>query len=68
MKRQSSNVDPISRTAPTRNGTGVDVARVDRALSSYSAEDWRRDNDAAIAAYNRFVDKHGIWNQGSRPW
>jgi antitoxin CcdA len=32
------------------------------------AEQWLRENQEAIAAYNRMVEKHGIWNEGVREW
>jgi antitoxin CcdA len=32
------------------------------------AEQWLRDNREAIEAYNRFVAKHGIWNEEFRGW
>lgn len=31
-------------------------------------EQWLRDNREAIAAYQRMVEKHGIWNEGLREW
>jgi len=38
------------------------VVRKDR------GEQWLRDNREAIAAYQRMVEKHGIWNEGLREW
>jgi antitoxin CcdA len=30
------------------------------------AEQWLRDNREAIEAYNRYVEKHGVWSDGLR--
>jgi antitoxin CcdA len=30
------------------------------------AEAWRRENKAAIDAYNNHVEKHGVWSDGLR--
>lgn len=32
------------------------------------AAQWLLDNQQAIDAYNRFVEKHGIWNEEFRGW
>lgn len=32
------------------------------------AEQWRRENRKAIEAYNKFIDEHGIWDEGFRQW
>lgn len=30
------------------------------------AEQWLKDNREAIEAYNRYVEKHGVWSDGLR--
>jgi Post-segregation antitoxin CcdA len=37
-------------------------------LNLQTAEQWLSANQEAIAAYSRFVEKRGIWNEGSRAW
>ncbi|MDZ4811535.1 MAG: type II toxin-antitoxin system CcdA family antitoxin [Pseudomonadota bacterium] len=37
-------------------------------VGQHRAKQWRRDNREAIEAYTRFVEKHGIWNEGTREW
>ncbi|HEX4479628.1 MAG TPA: type II toxin-antitoxin system CcdA family antitoxin [Rudaea sp.] len=32
------------------------------------AEQWLKDNREAIEAYNAYVEEHGVWNEGLRPW
>ena len=32
------------------------------------AERWLEDNQEAIAAYNRHVEEHGLWNESIRLW
>lgn len=32
------------------------------------AEQWLEDNREAIAAYNRHVEKHGVWSDRLRGW
>ena len=32
------------------------------------AEQWRKENKKAIEAYNKFVEKHGVWNEDDRAW
>ena len=29
---------------------------------------WRQENRAAVKAYERFFEKHGVWNDGERGW
>jgi len=29
---------------------------------------WRRDNAAAIASYNRYVEEHGVFGEDLRTW
>jgi antitoxin CcdA len=36
------------------------------AIRKRRAAQWLRDNRAAIEAYNRFVARHGIWNEEFR--
>jgi antitoxin CcdA len=31
-------------------------------------EQWLAENRDAIEAYNRYVEKHGIWSDGLRTW
>ena len=31
-------------------------------------EQWLAENREAIEAYNRYVEKHGIWSDGLRTW
>jgi antitoxin CcdA len=31
-------------------------------------EQWLVENREAIEAYNRYVEKHGIWSDGLRTW
>ncbi|MBS0582386.1 MAG: type II toxin-antitoxin system CcdA family antitoxin [Proteobacteria bacterium] len=31
-------------------------------------EQWKRENREAIEAYNRHVEKHGVWSDGLRGW
>lgn len=32
------------------------------------AEQWLKDNREAIAAYSRYVERHGVWSDGLRGW
>ncbi len=31
-------------------------------------DEWQAQNSAAFAAYDRFVEKHGVWNEEDRGW
>lgn len=43
-------------------------ARLEILVKEGRAAQWRKDNQKAIAAYTRYVEKHGIWNEDSRGW
>jgi antitoxin CcdA len=37
-------------------------------VRKHRAEQWLKDNRAAIEAYNRHVEKHGVWSDKLRGW
>ncbi len=43
-------------------------ARLEFLVKEARAAQWKKENQGAIAAYARFVEKHGIWNEGERGW
>ena len=43
-------------------------ARLEVLVKEARAAQWRKDNQQAIAAYARYFEKHGIWNEDSRGW
>jgi Post-segregation antitoxin CcdA len=68
MERQTTDASPDTPAASTPEGVSIRGKKADRLPCRNPAQVWRRANLAAIAAYNRFVDEHGIWNQRSRAW
>ena len=40
-------------------------ARLEVLVREARAAQWKKDNKEAIAAYGRFFEKHGIWNEGN---
>lgn len=42
--------------------------RLDEIVRQHSREQWLRENREAIEAYNRHVEKHGVWSDGLRGW
>jgi antitoxin CcdA len=43
-------------------------SHLERVLAERRAEKWRIENKKALAAYEDFVEKNGIWNEDSRGW
>ena len=43
-------------------------ARLEVLVKESRAAQWRKDNQRAIAAYSKYVEKHGIWNEEHREW
>lgn len=43
-------------------------ARLEVLVKEGRAAQWRKDNQRAIAAYARYFEKHGIWNEELRGW
>jgi antitoxin CcdA len=43
-------------------------ARLEALVREARATQWKKDNQRAIAAYTRYFEKHGIWNEESRGW
>ena len=42
--------------------------RLETLIKERRAAKWKKDNQPAIDAYARFVEKHGIWNEDERGW
>jgi antitoxin CcdA len=42
--------------------------RLEEIVRQHHREQWLRENRAAIEAYNRHVEKHGVWSDGLRGW
>jgi antitoxin CcdA len=43
-------------------------ARLEVLVRQARGAQWRKDNHQAIAAYGRYFEKHGIWDEDSRGW
>jgi len=43
-------------------------ARLEVLVSEGRAAQWRKENQRAIAAYTRYFEKHGVWNEDVRGW
>ena len=41
---------------------------LDEVVRKHHAEQWLKDNREAIQAYNRHVEKHGVWSDKLRGW
>ncbi len=41
---------------------------LERLIRERRAERWREENKKAIAAYARYFEAHGIWNEDDRDW
>jgi len=41
---------------------------LENVIRQHRAEQWKRDNRAAIEAYNAFVKEHGLWSDEFRTW
>lgn len=41
---------------------------VEAVLRQHRAERWREENREGIEAYNRRIQKHGLWHKGLTPW
>ena len=37
-------------------------------VRKHRAEQWLKDNREAIEAYNRHIERHGLWNDEYRTW
>ena len=37
-------------------------------VRKHRAEQWLKDNHEAIEAYNRHIERHGLWNDEYRTW
>lgn len=37
-------------------------------VRKHRADQWLKDNSEAIAAYNRHIEEHGLWNEEYRTW
>ncbi|MBS0589847.1 MAG: type II toxin-antitoxin system CcdA family antitoxin [Proteobacteria bacterium] len=42
--------------------------RLEEIVRQNRREQWLKENRAAIEAYNRHVEKHGVWSDGLRGW
>ena len=43
-------------------------ARLETLVKEGRAAAWKKENRRALAAYARYFEKHGIWNEESRGW
>jgi antitoxin CcdA len=43
-------------------------AHLTSVISKRRAERWREENRKAIDAYNKYVERCGIWNEDERGW
>ena len=43
-------------------------ARLEVLVKEARAARWKKDNQRAIAAYSRYFEKHGVWNDETRGW
>ncbi|MBS0516323.1 MAG: type II toxin-antitoxin system CcdA family antitoxin [Proteobacteria bacterium] len=42
--------------------------RLEEIVRQHRREQWLKENRDAIEAYNRHVEKHGVWSDGLRSW
>lgn len=42
--------------------------RLEDVIRERRADAWKKENRGALEAYDRFVEKHGIWNEDERDW
>ncbi len=74
-KPAKSRVNLTLRTDLVREARklGVNLSQLaedalEASLRQQRARRWQEENRAAIEAYNRRVEKHGLWNKGLTPW
>lgn len=41
---------------------------LEHVVRKHQGEQWLRENQEAIEAYNRHVEEHGLWNEEYRTW
>jgi antitoxin CcdA len=71
IRKRATNVSVRSDLLAAAREAGVDLsATLERALMEELAEakrkKWRQENRDAIAAYNKYVEKHGVFSDGVR--
>ncbi len=72
-RRKATNVTLPAALVEEARSLKVNLSRefethLAKVVRERRAKLWREENKKAIAAYNDYFDKHGIWNKGSRGW
>lgn len=71
--RQPTNLTLDSRLVKEAKDLGLNLSRLleERLREVIAAERrrrWLEENEAAFQAYDRFVEKHGVFNERERDW
>ena len=72
-RRRATNVSLRADLVEEARTLGVNLskefeARLETLVKERRAEQWKKENQRAIAAYTRYFEKHGIWNEDLRGW
>ena len=72
-RRRATNVSLRADLVEEARSLGVNLSkefesRLKALVKERRAELWKKENQRAIAAYTRYFEKHGIWNEDLRGW
>ena len=72
-RRRTTNVSLRADLVEEARSLGVNLSkefesRLEALVKERRAELWKKENQRAIAAYTRYFEKHGIWNEDLRGW
>ncbi len=63
----SVNSDLLSRAKGLKINISATLdAALRQAVQAKEGELWKQENEAGIQAYNKYLDKHGLFNEGMR--
>ena len=72
-RRRATNVSLRADLVEAARSLGVNLSkefesRLEALVQERRAELWKKETQGAIAAYTRYFEKHGIWNEDLRGW
>lgn len=72
-RKRAVNVSIDADLAEEAKAAGANMSQLLEAalrnlLKAQRAERWRKDNEAALAAYDRHIEKDGLWSDEFRTW
>ena len=71
ISKRAANVSVRSDLLDSAREAGLNLSAtlesaLERALAEEKRKQWREENEAAIATYNDYVDKHGVFSDDVR--